>query len=241
MNDKALNLDDEGELLTFKSAVNGPDRDLWLQAWCEEFDRLVEETGTIKFIEEEDKPRNRTATYFNPKVKRKPYQGGIKMRVRGTVGGDRVDYQGDRSSNTSCIEVLKVLLNAVVSEDAHWCTADIKDFYLGTSLPRVEYMRIQANQIPDKIREKYKLDLSKGYVMTSIHKGMYGLPHAGKLAQDQLNSHLKVHGFHMVPNTQCVYRHETKNIMFMLMTDDFGIKYCNGACENWRMCRIFQP
>ena len=40
-------------------------------------------------------------------------------------------------------------------------TMDIKDFYLGTPLKRYEYIRIQYNIIPDKIKEQYHLQAYK--------------------------------------------------------------------------------
>ncbi len=70
-------------------------------------------------------------------------------RVRGTIGGDRVDYPGPVAASTADLTTIKLLLNSlVVSDDAEWMSADITDFYLGTPLPRKEYMRIGRNQTP---------------------------------------------------------------------------------------------
>jgi hypothetical protein len=35
------------------------------------------------------------------------------------------------------MEELKLLINAMISENANWSTIDIIDFYLGTSLPNL--------------------------------------------------------------------------------------------------------
>ena len=117
-------------------------------------------------------PKGRRASYYNPQVKKKFTEGGVKYRVRGTYGGDRGDYDGVKTSQTGSLELLKCLLNAVVTEGANWTTLDLVDYYLGTILPRTEYMRINARDIPDAIAELYNLDLSRGSVLVAIHKGM---------------------------------------------------------------------
>ena len=170
-------------------------------------------------------PKDRRASYYNPQVKKKFTEGGVKYRVRGTYGGDRGDYDGVKTSQTGSLELLKCLLNAVVTEGANWTTLDLVDYYLGTILPRTEYMRINARDIPEAIAELYNLDLSRGSVLVAIHKGIYGLPHAGRLAHNELNEHLAKYGFQESTNTPCLYKHATRSIQFMLVVDDFGIKY----------------
>jgi hypothetical protein len=62
-------------------------------------------------------------------------------RVRITYGGDQSPYDGDRSSLTTDIITVKCMLNSIVSDDAcDHCTADIKDFYLHTTLDSPAYM-----------------------------------------------------------------------------------------------------
>ena len=53
------------------------------------------------------------------------------------------------------------------------------------------------------IREQYDLDNKAytGYVWLDIRKAIYGLPHAGILANKQLRSKLKPHGYYEVPHT----------------------------------------
>jgi hypothetical protein len=53
---------------------------------------------------------------------------------------------------------------------------------------------------------------------------MYGLKEAGKLSQDRLLSHLASHGFHQT-STPCLFRHVSRDIVFALVVDDFGVKY----------------
>lgn len=212
---------------TYHAALKGPDSHLWEKAACDEIDRLIA-SGTGRFIHMNDKPANRIASYYNPQIRIKTKDDGTKeYRVRGTYGGDRSDYNGPVSAATAALPTIKLLLNAVVSEDASWMTADIKDFYLGTPLPIKEYMRISLNHIPlpAQIQHNIQHYARRGYVMMEISKGIYGLPQAGKLAQDRLFAHLAQHGYHQTPHTPCLFRHETRPIAFTLVVDDFGIKY----------------
>ena len=69
-------------------------------------------------------------------------------------------------------------------------TIDIKDFYLMTPMDRPKYFRMKLEFFPHKIIEQYGLESKvdkKGYVFCEVNRGMYGLPQAGKLAQDQLS------------------------------------------------------
>jgi hypothetical protein len=58
---------------------------------------------------------------------------------------------------------------------------------------------------------------------------MYGLPQAGRLANDQLIAFLAPHGYHPVPLTPGLWRHTTKDIVFSLVVDDFGVRYTSRA------------
>jgi hypothetical protein len=222
----AANLDLEGNPLTHRKALAGPDKEHWIQSDIEEIERLLE-TGTAIFIDPLTKPAYRAASYYNPQVKIKIKDGVRQYRTRGTIGGDRIDYDGEVHAWTANLTTIKLLLNATVSENAHFMTADIKDFYLNTELPRKEYMRVHRKQVPDFIIQKYNLEelFQNHYIMMEISKGIYGLPQAGKLAQDRLIAHLNKHGYHLVPSTPCLFRHETRDIAFTLVVDDFGIKF----------------
>jgi hypothetical protein len=224
----AIDLDPNGKPLTYASCMRGSDKELWQAAAAEEFTRLVK-TDTIRFISWKDKPTDRSASYYNPQVKIKIKEGKVVRRVRGTIGGDRVDYPGPVAASTADLTTIKLLLNSVVSDDAEWMTADITDFYLGTPLPRKEYMRIGLNQIPQSTQQQYNVRQLAGHdnthVLVEISKGIYGLPQAGKLAQERLLAHLATHGYEPAANTPCLFKHTTRDIMFALVVDDFGIRY----------------
>ena len=131
---------------------------MWLEKHGEEIIRLFE-SKTIKIIHWYNLPTGKKAAYYNPQVRTKMKDGELQRRVRGTIGGDQVHFDGDTATHTASMQLIKILLNSVVSEKgAKFMTADIKDFYLGTPLPNTEYMRIKLEHIPQHVIDKYNMD-----------------------------------------------------------------------------------
>ena len=58
---------------------------------------------------------------------------------------------------------------------------------------------------------------------------MYGLPQAGKLAQDQLSKRLNDVGYYQSKTTLGYWKHEWRPIICTLVVDNFGVKYINKA------------
>ena len=58
-----------------------------------------------------------------------------------------------------------------------------------------------------------------------ILRAIYGLPQAGRLANDQLKEYLEPHGYYEVDHTPGLWNHKWRPIQFTLVVDDFGIKY----------------
>jgi hypothetical protein len=113
-------------------------------------------------------------------------------------------------------------------------TIDVKDFYLNTArMPEKDfaYMKMPMNVIPDDIKTKYELEKLEhnGAAYIEVSKGIYGLPQAGKLANEQLIRHLQPFGYAPVKFTPGLWKHETRNIQFLLVVDDFGVKFNNAA------------
>ena len=54
---------------------------------------------------------------------------------------------------------------------------------------------------------------------------MYGLVKAGIIAHDALKKHLKPYGYAPIKITQVIWTHKDRDINFMLVLDNFGIKY----------------
>ena len=71
------------------------------------------------------------------------------------------------------------------------------------------------------------LSTANGYVYVEIRKGMYGLPKAGKLANDRLRKFLAPFGYAPTDLTAGLWKHHTRPIAFALVMDGFAIKYTN--------------
>eukprot|EP00957_Ditylum_brightwellii_P187060 14246215-Ditylum_brightwellii.AAC.1 len=63
------------------------------------------------------------------------------------------------------------------------------------------------------------------YVYLEICKGIYGLPQAGKTANDILKQHLALYGYYEVSHTPGLWHHTHRPVTFTLVVDDFGIKF----------------
>ena len=224
-----------GAPLDYTQLLRGPDALAWIQATTNEIGRLTQGAAphstsgseTMFFIPHHAKPADRTATYLRIVAAIKPHKAESK-RIRFTVGGNRITYDGNVSTPTADLTTVKTLLNSVLSTpQARFMTIDIKDFYLNTPMARFEYMRIPTKFIPPAISEQYNLAplVHHDHVMVEIRKGMYGLPQAGILANQRLVAHLLRHGYCATPNTPGLFHHTTRPITFSLVVDDFGVKY----------------
>jgi hypothetical protein len=155
--------------------------------------RDIPGTDTCFFIDLKNIPNDRKITYGKIVCDYKPHKLE-KERVRLTVGGDRLDYAGDVATSTADITTFKILINSTLStEDAAMMMMDIIDYYLGTPLPRFEYIKIQ----------KYNLNALAvdGWVYIEIRKGMYGLKQAGLLTNQLLQTRLEPFGYYPARHT----------------------------------------
>eukprot|EP00978_Attheya_sp_CCMP212_P039595 scaffold207401_cov39-Attheya_sp.AAC.1 len=121
-----------------------------------------------------------------------------------------------------------MLWNSVIStKDAKYMTMDIKNFYLCCYLDRSEYMKMPITIFPQHIIDQYQLMglVYKGYIWIEIKRSIYGLPQAGKLANEFLRQKLAPHGYYEVKHTPGLWKHITKPLIFTLTVDDFGVKY----------------
>jgi hypothetical protein len=98
----------------------------------------------------------------------------------------RLDRRADLSSHLSYDVHPKInKTNSTLStKDAAMMMMDIKNYYLGTPLPRFEYTKMQLSRFLKEIVQKYNLNALavEGWVYVEIIKGMYGLKQAGLLA-----------------------------------------------------------
>jgi hypothetical protein len=227
----SLNLNDDGTPITLASVLAGKFRNEWEVAADEEFRKLITTTKTMRPIHKQEIPadRRKDITYYNPVLKEKMKEGVLVRRVRGTLGGDRINYTGEVTARTASLEVVRTLLNSVLADDADFMTADITDYYLNTPLLRSEYVRVGKGQISSTIVSEYNLDayLLDGYYYFEVEKGMYGLPQSGLLAQQRLIKHLEKSEYTQSTVVPCLFSHPTNGITFVLVVDDFGVKFTN--------------
>jgi hypothetical protein len=120
--------------------------------------RDIAGTDTCFFINLTNIRKDRKITYGKIVCDYKPHKKE-KECVRLTVGGDRLDYSGDVATSTADITTFKILINSTLStEDASMMMMDINNYYLGTPLPRFEYMKIVLSRFPKEIIQKYNLN-----------------------------------------------------------------------------------
>ena len=127
-----------------------------------------------------------------------------------TAGGNLLDYFGNVTTHTATLETIMCHWNSVLSTPgARYCTANISNMYLCSLLPDSEYVCFQVWLVPDKIIKHYNLqdNIHNGYLYARINKAWYGLKQAGKIAHDNLVTHLKQHGY-IKTTTPRLFTHE---------------------------------
>ena len=95
-------------------------------------------------------------------------------------------------------------------------------------MKKYEHMKLPINLFPPEIVEQYNLFPlvhDDDHVYMEIKKGMYGLPQAGRLANDQLKQHLQKYGYIHSNRTNRLWTHQTLDTVFTLVVDNFGIKH----------------
>jgi hypothetical protein len=120
------------------------------------------------------------------------------------VGGNRIDYSGDVATSTVDITTFKILINSTLSTaDAAMMMMEIKSYYLGTPLPRFEYMKMLLSRFLEEIVDNYNLGALAvdGWVYIEIRKVMYGLKQAGLLANQLLQTRLASFGYYPARHT----------------------------------------
>jgi hypothetical protein len=144
------------------------------------------------------------------------------------VGGDRLNYSGDVATSTADITTFKILINSTLStEDSAMMMMGINNYYLGTPLPRFEYIRMLLSRFPEEIVHSYNLNslAVDGWVYIEIRKGMYGLKQGGLLANQLLQTRLTPFGYYLARHTPGLWLHRPRPISFTLVVDDFAVKY----------------
>jgi len=105
---------------------------------------------------------------------------------------------------------------------------DLKNFFLASSMERLEYMKVPIKYFPKDIIDRYDLttlSTASDTVYIRVKKGMYGLKNAALLAYNHLVNNLKNDGYKPVLNCPGIWMHETRRTWFCLCVDDSGVKY----------------
>jgi hypothetical protein len=198
----------------------------WMRSTANEINRLYN-TNTIRFICMSNIPKGRKVTYGSFVVDIKDHKEE-KERTRLTVGRDKIEYPGDKSTRTAGLTTAKILINSVISTlGAKFLVIDINIFCLNTPLGRFEYMVINLSSLPQETIDKYDfIELSQdGKVYIEIQKGMYGLPQAGILANELLQRNLAKDGHRPTQQTYGLWTHYARPLSLSLLVDAFGVKY----------------
>ena len=118
--------------------------------------------------------------------------------------------------------------------------ADAGNLYLTTPMDRTKYMQIPIKLIPQSFIEKYNLmsKVQNGFVYCEIVRGMYGLPQAGKLANDLIKKRLLGNDYFELDHTPGIFKHKWRPIWCTLTVDDFGIKYVGKQHAEHRMATL---
>ena len=223
----------------YRDLIIHPNPDIqqrWMESGENEFGRLcqgyppndIEGLDVIEFIPWDTVPKSKVVTYARYTVAYRP-EKDEKYRTRITAGGDRLEYDGDVSTQVSTMETFKILLNSTVStKGAKMFTGDISNMYLQSSLEEYEYVRFRAELIPPKIIAYYKLTpmIHNGHIYAKVKKAWYGLKQSGRIAHDDLVDHLAKFGYKKA-RTEGLFVHETRDIAFTLVVDDFAVCYTN--------------
>ena len=220
--------------LSYKQLLQTDDRQIWKLVLCNELGRLAQGYGDVKgrntfyFIPKYNVPKDKWVTYARLVCAIRP-QKKETYRVRLTAGGNLITYPGNTSTLTAGIVTIKTHWNSVISTpNCKYCTIDIKDFYLNSKLESYEYMCIPYDILPQDIIDLYNLSslvADDGFVYIEVHGGIYGLPQAGRLAHDDLVTHLAPYNYKPATHTPGLWINATNNITFTLVVDDFGVKY----------------
>ena len=108
-------------------------------------------TNTIFFIHPSKIPKDKKSAYCKLVASIQPLKTEVN-RVRVTIGGDYLDYDGFKSAIPATLSTVKIHLNSVISTPkAKYMTMDIKDFYYRTPMDKYKYGFLPLDLILDEI------------------------------------------------------------------------------------------
>ncbi len=121
---------------------------VWAHGFANEIEPLyqgirnVPSTDTSYFIPKSLVPAHKCPTYGCICCNYQP-QKEEKHQVRLTVGGDWINYPGNKSTPTADLTTTKLLINFTISTPgAKFLGINLANFYLNTPMPNPEYMHL---------------------------------------------------------------------------------------------------
>jgi hypothetical protein len=180
----------------------------------------------IRPILPQQPPESRTkdTSYYNRQVKEKQLQDGtIQQRVRGTFGGNNLNYLAE-------MELVKAHIHSVASDRllchlAEYMNMDITDYYFGAPFPRPEYMRIPVKDIPPRCFTDFGLSTTLEAKIASCFRLSYAFKVCHKLDYCHSSDSWHILRFMATMKTRTFLDHASRPILFTLVVDDFGVKY----------------
>ena len=113
--------------------------------------------NTIFLIDNNCVPKHQKVTYGRIVAEIKRHKEET-CRIRRTVGGDRLNFDGVTATQCSSLSTTKFLMNRTISTPGGGLmTMDLKDFYYGTPMEECEYMQILLSSISQEIVDQYEL------------------------------------------------------------------------------------
>ena len=94
-------------------------------------------------------------------------------------------------------------------------------------MDRYEYIKLALDFFLDEIIKEYNLRslvFPNGWIYMDIRKIMLGIKQAGRITNDRLKIHLGQFGYAPIPRTPALWKNATRDIIFSLVFDDFGVK-----------------
>jgi len=196
--------------------------------------RLLE--NTLHPIFSSEIPQGTKVAYYNQQVKEKEViVDGISYvdaRVRGTIGGDKLNFEGATSANTADYVIFKNLISATlhdvkyVDPNTRFINTDMVDFYLASPMEESAYMMVPLKDIPMSIFNDY--DLTKrakhGKVYFKVLLTMYGHPASGRLSNKLFFKTIESAGYYEDPIVPAIIRHLSLPTIGGLVVDDCGLK-----------------
>jgi len=121
--------------------------------------KRVPGTNTFHLIPFADIPHHKRKEIIYTKVVCEIRKGkDDENHTRITVGGNLICYPGDAGTNTASLELIKLMLNSVISrKGAQFACIYIKNFYLDTPMDDPEYVHIKITDIPEEFILEYGL------------------------------------------------------------------------------------